>query len=37
MIFDDYKWLVMSNYIENSKTSIGAFLEIYANKTIIFI
>ena len=32
MIFDDYEWLVMNNYIDNPKPAIDAFLEIYANK-----
>ena len=32
MIFDDYMWLQMNNYIDNPKPAIDAFLELYANK-----
>lgn len=32
MIFDDYLWFAMKKYIDNPKSAIDAFLEIYSDK-----
>ena len=32
IIFDDYLWFEMKKYIDNPKSAIDAFLEIYADK-----
>ena len=35
IIFDDYLWFEMEKYIDNPKSAIDAFLEIYADKIIV--